>query len=600
MPLKDNYKNKDETSIKVLRQFKQLWFFLSEKRKKQLILLLTIQIFSALADTIPIYLIGPVTKQITNIGNDNSFINGPNFLSKIDPIFLLIVFIFLVIFSSLIKLLSIYLCSRMSAVLGNDISNVIYLKTISQSYSVHLNRNSSEIIAALSIQLNMVVGNIFRFFQFVSSTINSLFIISVLILINWKINLIILLIICFLYLIIAFYTKKKLRLNSQLIAEMLKVQIKEVKEGLGSIKDIIINNSFKYFRKNFNEVDRDLRFAKAENLFLSTAPRYFIEAAGISLLILFLLLFKVSNTDYKIIPILATLAFGSQKLLPELQKAYQAWAKFFSVSSTFEIILKLMSQNHNIFYKSELSKSIKDFKSICFKNVSFHYQKQDKYLEVISDLNFKIKKGERIGIVGKSGSGKSTIANLIMSIFEPNSGEILVNNKNLYSDDNKEILYEWRKLISHVPQDPYLLDKSIAENIAFGIPLDQIDLNKVKIAAKQAYISDFIETLPKKYFTKVGDNGLRVSGGQKQRIAIARAIFKNSKFILFDEATSALDNSTEENILSIIYGLNKEVTVVLLAHRLSTLRECSRIIEINGYSDFQISETQEFFKKIKK
>ena len=600
MPLKDNYKNKDETSIKVLRQFKQLWFFLSEKRKKQLILLLTIQIFSALADTIPIYLIGPVTKQITNIGNDNSFINGPNFLSKIDPIFLLIVFIFLVIFSSLIKLLSIYLCSRMSAVLGNDISNVIYLKTISQSYSVHLNRNSSEIIAALSIQLNMVVGNIFRFFQFVSSTINSLFIISVLILINWKINLIILLIICFLYLIIAFYTKKKLRLNSQLIAEMLKVQIKEVKEGLGSIKDIIINNSFKYFRKNFNEVDRDLRFAKAENLFLSTAPRYFIEAAGISLLILFLLLFKVSNTDYKIIPILATLAFGSQKLLPELQKAYQAWAKFFSVSSTFEIILKLMSQNHNIIYKSELSKSIKDFKSICFKNVSFHYQKQDKYLEVISDLNFKIKKGERIGIVGKSGSGKSTIANLIMSIFEPNSGEILVNNKNLYSDDNKEILYEWRKLISHVPQDPYLLDKSIAENIAFGIPLDQIDLNKVKIAAKQAYISDFIETLPKKYFTKVGDNGLRVSGGQKQRIAIARAIFKNSKFILFDEATSALDNSTEENILSIIYGLNKEVTVVLLAHRLSTLRECSRIIEINGYSDFQISETQEFFKKIKK
>ena len=397
--------------------------------------------------------------------------------------------------------------------------------------------------------------------------------------------------------ITSFYTKKKLRINSQVIADTARVTIKEVKEGIGSIRDIIINNSYRYFRKNFNKVDRNLRFAKANNLFLSTAPRYFIEAIGIAMLALILLFFKVLKSEYEIIPTLATIAFGSQKLLPELQKAYQALAKFYSVSSSFEIILKLMSQNYNKIYKFELSKIINEFQNICFRKVHFGYQQGGKYTKVISDLSFKINKGERIGIVGKSGSGKSTIANLIMGFFSPDSGEVLVNNKNI---NNKDILFEWRKLIAHVPQDPYLLDKSIAENIAFGIPLDQIDFNKLENAANQAFISNFIEKLPDKYLSIVGDNGANLSGGQKQRIAIARAIYRDVKFILLDEATSALDKNTESDILNIIYGLDKDVTLILLAHRLSTLKECTRIIEIKGNSNFAIYNSNEFFQNLNK
>tara|TARA_B100000242_G_scaffold294391_1_gene277098 strand:- start:11770 stop:13575 length:1806 start_codon:yes stop_codon:yes gene_type:complete len=591
--------NKDINAGKIISQFRRLWTFLSNRRKNQLIILLLIEIFSALLATTPIYLIGPITEVISNQKVDNYFVNQFKFQTFIDPVFFLVVFVFMVISSSLLKLLTIYLRTRISALVGNDISNTIFLKTLSQPYNLQLQRNSSEIIAGLGIQLNMVVANLFRFFQFISSGINSLFIFTTLILLEWKINLFILVAILLLYFSIAIYTRKKLSGNSRLIANMINMHIKEIKESLGSIKDIIVYNSQKYFRDRFNNIDRKLRFAKAENLFLAFGPRYLIEALGISLLILIILLFKVSNTEYKIIPLLATLAFGSQKLLSEIQMGYQAWAKFYSVGRTFDIILNLISQQYINPAVSNSFKTIKSFNNIVLENVCFGFQKNDKYLEIISDLNFSIKKGDRIGVVGKTGTGKTTLGNLIMGLYKPTFGKILINNKNIYDVNNRQLLFEWRSLISYVPQDPFLLDKSIAENIAFGISKNEIDFEKVKDAAKKASISNFIDKLPDNYHTIVGENGAILSGGQKQRIAIARAFFRNAKFILFDESTSALDKDTEFDILNTIYKLDKEVTLILLAHRLSTLKECSRVIELKEDSTFEVTETKEFFNKIK-
>ena len=184
-----------------------------------------------------------------------------------------------------------------------------------------------------------------------------------------------------LYFSIAIYTRKKLSGNSRLIANMINMHIKEIKESLGSIKDIIVYNSQKYFRDRFNNIDRKLRFAKAENLFLAFGPRYLIEALGISLLILIILLFKVSNTEYKIIPLLATLAFGSQKLLSEIQMGYQAWAKFYSVGRTFDIILNLISQQYINPAVSNSFKTIKSFNNIVLENVCFGFQKRLSFIE---------------------------------------------------------------------------------------------------------------------------------------------------------------------------------------------------------------------------
>jgi len=200
-----------------------------------------------------------------------------------------------------------------------------------------------------------------------------------------------------------------------------------------------------------------------------------------------------------------------------------------------------------------------------------------------------IKKGDRVGFVGPTGSGKSTLLDIVMGLLQPTDGAIQIDNQ-LITPDNQHL---WQKHIGHVPQSIYLSDSSIEENIAFGVPKERIDFKRVKQAAEQAQIKDMIESLPQGYKTFVGEGGVRLSGGQRQRIGIARALYKRIDVIIFDEATSALDNETEEVVMNAIENLSKKLTILIIAHRLTTLKNCSYIVKLKDGAIKDIGSYQE-------
>ena len=200
----------------------------------------------------------------------------------------------------------------------------------------------------------------------------------------------------------------------------------------------------------------------------------------------------------------------------------------------------------------------------------------------MKDVCFEIKKGERVGIIGKTGSGKSTTADLIMGLLRPTNGSIFVDGKLLDYQSNLEMLLRWQSSIAHVPQSIYLADRSIAENIAFKESKNQIDMNLVRKVAKRAQIDDFIQSIPNKYSTMVGERGIKLSGGQRQRIGIARALYKGANLLILDEATSALDDITERNLIKTIEKLDKSLTIIMIAHRLTTIKNCEKLIKLNN------------------
>jgi ATP-binding cassette subfamily B protein len=212
------------------------------------------------------------------------------------------------------------------------------------------------------------------------------------------------------------------------------------------------------------------------------------------------------------------------------------------------------------------------------ERLRFRYGSQTPW--VLAGIDLEIRRGERIGLIGSTGSGKSTLVDLLMGLLTPTEGRILLDGVDLYDSCNPEHLVAWRAVIAHVPQSIFLADSSIAENIAFGIPKGLIDLERVQQAAQQAQIAGFIESSPEGYDTFVGERGIQLSGGQRQRIGIARALYRKASVIVLDEATSALDAATEDAVMEAIEGLSRQLTVVMIAHRMSTVARCDRVIRL--------------------
>jgi len=279
---------------------------------------------------------------------------------------------------------------------------------------------------------------------------------------------------------------------------------------------------------------------------------------------------------------LGALALGSQKLLPALQQAYSSYSAIKGAEVSFYDVLNLLDQPLPEYSDQALPKPIAFKKEIKLINLNFRYTKESPW--VLKDINLSIKKGARIGFIGKTGSGKSTLLDIIMGLISPTSGELFIDKQLITSETRRS----WQLHISHVPQHVYLSDSSIEENIAFGVPKEEIDLQKVREVAQQAKIADLINGWQEGYQTSVGERGVKLSGGQRQRIGIARALYKQADVLIFDEATSALDNETEQAIMKSIEGLDKELTILIIAHRLTTLKNCDKIVRLGKNNTAQI------------
>jgi len=462
--------------------------------------------------------------------------------------------------------------------LGCELDLEIYRHTLLQPYSYHIRHNTSDLVAGIDKASIVVFYVLLPLLQGFSSALICLFILGALIAINPAVAIFAGGGFGLLYLIIVYATRGRLRGNSEVIANNLSRRVQAVQEGLGGIRDVLIDRTHDVYLDKFKAVDAWVSNAQAVRGFIGSAPRSIIESIGMVLIAL--VAFYLARDDSGLataVPTLGALALGAQRLLPTFQLIFLSWANIEGSRQVLFDVLSILDLPIDPGRIAPSNQSVIPFRSeIQLEGVSFRYAEAAP--DVLINLSLTVKKGERVGFVGKTGCGKSTLLDLIMGLLEPTGGTIRIDGAPL----NRDTVASWQSQIAHVPQAIYLADSTIAENIAFGVVRGLIDETRVREAARKAEIADFIESQPDGYGAMVGERGVRLSGGQRQRIGIARALYKSAKVLIFDEATSALDNETEAAVIKSIEALGSDLTILMIAHRLSTVEICDRVIKLEG------------------
>ena len=582
----DNY-IKENNNISKIRVYKALWKQLSKKRKRQIFFLFGLIILAGFAEVITLAAIFPFISMlinpdiIFNISWLKFFLNLLGFKSS-QAILLPVttIFIITVIAAGLIKILVSWLNQRVAVSIGSDLSSKTFSVVINRPYLEHTKDNSSSLITIISQHVSDTVEVIFQTLQLFTGLVIAIFIFSSLLFTNYFAAISAALVFSILYFFIARFSKNNLNKYGNKKTIYKARQIKSLQEGLGGIREILMGGYQKEYISMYEKADFPLRLYDAKIQFLAIYPKYFVETIGIILIVTILLFIISSGRDLnESIPIMATLALGSQKLLPAMQLSFGAFSTIKGNLFAVVKVLRVIDKSPNQIYRDK-TKQIKLDRFIQLKNIEFKYSNSSPI--VLKNISLRINKGERIGIVGKSGCGKSTLLEIIMGLLQPTSGELFIDNLNITKINNPNILDSWRKSIAYVPQNIYLSDSTILENIAFGIDKENINYDLAKSSAEEANLKEFIESKLYGLDTFVGERGIQLSGGQRQRIGIARALYRRCKIITFDEATSSLDSATEESIIKTIEELSDDLTILIIAHRMSTLKSCDRIIKIEN------------------
>ena len=475
-----------------------------------------------------------------------------------------------------IRLLNLWLSGRVSAGTGSDLSQEAYRRTLHQPYAVHVARNSATITSAMLSHVDGLVYGVLNPLLLIAVNLVVIMAIAVgLVFIDPWVAFLTVLAFGGAYLAISTATKTSLAINSRRQAESSRAIFQNVQEGLGAIRDVLLDHSQPYYLARYRDADWTLRQLRARAELLGSFPRFVIEAGGMAAVAgLAYVLVTRSGGIAAALPVLGALALGAQRLLPALQQTYQSFTQIQNHTAGLERVLDLLDQPAPDTDRQRPAPA-SFTRSVAVENCTFRYQ-PDLPL-VLRDVSLEIQRGERVALVGPTGSGKSTLADILMGLLQPTAGKLLI--------DGREVVAEaWQANIAHVPQSIFLADTSIAENIALGIPAAEVDQGRLEAAAAQAQIAGFIESLPKGYQTTVGERGVRLSGGQRQRIGIARALYKQAPVLVFDEATSALDDATEKALMDTLDSLSRDLTIIMIAHRLSTTAYCDRVITVSGGS----------------
>jgi ABC-type multidrug transport system fused ATPase/permease subunit len=474
-----------------------------------------------------------------------------------------------------VRLLLLWSTTKLSNAIGAELSIEIYRRTLFQSYAAHVARNSSEVISAIMAKTNHVIAIIMHVLALIGAAVMLVAIVAALLVVDTVIALVAIGGFGFIYALIIRLTKSRLRRNSQCSARKATRVVKVLQEGLGGIRDIILDGNQNAYCQAYQAADLPLRQAQASTAFISASPRFVAEAFGMLLIVCIAYVMTRNGGFGGAIPMLGALALSAQRALPGLQQVYGAIAGIRGSQQSLQDALALLEQSMPQWANEPLPEALPFECSIRLENIRFSYGNDKPW--VLSDISLELVKGGRIGIIGPTGCGKSTLMDVVMGLLEPTGGRMLVDNRPIEAESQRA----WQRRVAHVPQAIFLTDASIEENIAFGVPLGQIERDRVARAARQAHIADVIESWPDGYRTQVGERGVRLSGGQRQRIGIARALYKSADVIIFDEATSALDSQTEQAVMEAIGSLSDDLTVIIIAHRTSTLRDCAQIVELD-------------------
>lgn len=573
----------DHKNTSMARLLYQLWQHITLRRRVQLGLVFILMIIAALAEVVSIGAILPFLGALTAPERVYAHPLAQPLIQMLGidearqlMLPLTILFSVAALVAGAMRLLLLWMQTRLSHAIGADFSIQVYRRTLYQPYAVHVARNSSEVITGVSIKANGVVNGITMPVLTILSSLMILFaILMALLAIEPMVAFVSFAGFGGIYVLITLIVKSRLARASECISRESDQVVKALQEGLGGIRDVLIDGTQTTYCNIYSKADQLMRRAVAHVQIISICPRFGIEALGMTLIAC--LAYSLANKPGGVVamlPVLGALAIGAQRLLPVAQQIYSSLAHMRSGKGFLADVLNLLDQPLPAHANAPEPAPMPFDNLITINDVSFRYSTNTPW--VLRNLNLTIPKGSRVGFIGETGSGKSTLIDIIMALLSPVEGSLAIDG-NVVTPDNYR---SWQAQIAHVPQSIFLADTTIAENIAFGVPPDEIDYERVRVAAHKAQIADTIESLEKQYDTKVGERGIRLSGGQRQRIGIARALYKQANVIVFDEATSALDSETEWAVMNAIDSLDKSLTIIMIAHRLTTLKNCTHIVEL--------------------
>lgn len=565
----------------------ELYSLLAPQLKRRLIILQFFVFIMSALEVIGVLSIGPFMALVSNPDQ----INGEGFLAKIyfwsnapDPKHFLIwagaASLIALSVSTVMSMYTLRMLTIYGQLVGDHIGNQLYTHYLNQTWIFHTNHNSSYLTSKISHEASRVsTGIINPFLHLSAKFLMSIIMSIVMFLYNPMVTLIGIIVFSISYGLIYKIVKNQLSSNGINITKYQAIKFKLIAEGIGGIKDIILMGRQQRFVERFHNAGFEASIATGRNHFLSMVPRYAVELVFYGTVIVLILYLSSANkgetTD--LLPALSFYALATMKLLPAFQQIYYSTAQIKASLPAYENIKKDLNSWQT---KLKLIKPLEvklnstfnsPKKSIELKNIKFKYIGSDNF--ALNDISMCIPVKKMIGIVGSSGSGKTTAIDVLMGLINPDEGHLLIDGVKL---DQLNLLY-WRRKLGYVSQSIYLSDSTVRENIAFGLAKDEINEEKVLNAVNKAQLTELIAKLPYGIETIVGERGIQLSGGERQRIGIARALYNDADVLVFDEATSALDGVTEKLVMDAVHETGRDKTIVLVAHRLTTVKKCDWI-----------------------
>jgi ABC-type multidrug transport system fused ATPase/permease subunit len=508
-------------------------------------------------------------KQLTGLNSNNEFL-----------VFLGFIVLIMLIVSNAFIAFTTWLTMKFVVNNTHKFSLRLMQRYLGESYEFHLQRNSAQLIKNLTTEISRVVsGGMMSSLEICSKGITCLLILSLLIFVDPKIAIMMGLLIGGAYLLIYYLIRIKLSVLGKRAGILFGLRFKNINEALGGIKDLMVLQRQGHYLRELRTVTEEIISIQVINRTAADLPKYIVETVafgGILSITIYLIITK-SNTS-EVMPIIALYGFSAMRLMPAMQSIFKATATLkHDISAVDEIYRDLVGTSAQPFNKNLVenpnTNKLKFEKIIKIQSLSYTYPNSRK--KALTEVSIDIKKYSSIGIIGSSGSGKSTLVDILLGLLKPQSGHLFVDHTEL----NPETVSLWKNDIGYVPQSIFLADSTIIENIAFGIPKENIDKKAIVEAAKMANIHNFIvDELEDGYETTTGERGVRLSGGQRQRIGIARALYHKPQVLIFDEATSALDNTSEKIVMDAVNSLHGKITIVMIAHRLSTVKACDKLV----------------------
>lgn len=483
------------------------------------------------------------------------------------------------LFSSLYKAATRFVMNRFSNMRLHSLSLRLFKNYLKQPYSFFLQRNSSDMTKNMLLEASVAVQQVLMQFMILMSAVSVSA--SIIIMLIWVDPFLALALIIFLggcYWLIFALTRKYIVKIGGIRHKANGERYKTAIETFGGIKELKVLGRENAYIKAFTKPSIELAYYQSVGETLGLAPRYLIEALGFSSILIIAMygMGKDGTALGSALPMLGLYAFGAQRLLPSLQVIYNSLSNMrFGEPAIDQLLGDLQKSANDCVADVAEPAPLQVKNAIVVQNVSFTYPGSD--VSAITDLSVRIPASASVGIIGATGSGKTTLVDILLGLLIPDSGQILIDDTVLESSQ----IRAWQKNMGYVPQHIFLADDSVASNIAFGIADAEIDQNLVEKAAKMAQIHDFVAGLPGGYLTHIGERGVRLSGGQRQRIGIARALYHNPDVLILDEATSALDNETEAEVMKAIDALSGSKTIIMIAHRLTTVKKCDFLLELN-------------------